>query len=201
MKTAIAVRHVHFEDLGTLEPLLHRRGYTFHYYDVGVQKLDAPEVDKADLLVVLGAPIGAFDEKTYPFLTQELRLIEQRLNHRSPLLGVCLGAQLMARVLGASVATSLRFRMAWRAWQAHLFAHISLLAFLQRGSDCPNHGNRPRIHKLFRGIIVQALTEPSLDFCHAHILALVIVNDLIPVDLANAEIPRFRMREVESADA
>ena len=103
MKTAIAIRHVHFEDLGTLEPLLHRRGYQIHCCDAGVQQLDAPEIDKADLLVVLGAPIGAFDEKTYPFLTQELRLIEQRLNRRSPLLDVCLGAQLMARVLDAAV--------------------------------------------------------------------------------------------------
>lgn len=103
MKTAIAIRHVYFEDLGALEPLLHRRGYQIRYYDAGVQELDAPEIDKADLLVVLGAPIGAFDEKTYLFLTQELRLIEERFNHRCPLLGVCLGAQLMARVLGAAV--------------------------------------------------------------------------------------------------
>jgi len=103
MKTAIAIRHVHFEDLGTLEPLLRRRGYKIHYSNVAVQELDALEVDKADLLVVLGAPIGACGEKPYPFLTQELRLIEQRLDLRSPLLGICLGAQLMARVLSAAV--------------------------------------------------------------------------------------------------
>jgi GMP synthase (glutamine-hydrolysing) len=104
MKTAIAIRHVHFENLGTLEPLLHRRGYKTEYYDVGVQQLGALEVEKADLLVVLGAPIGAGDEGTYPFLSQELRLIDQRLSTQRPLLGICLGAQLMARALGASVA-------------------------------------------------------------------------------------------------
>lgn len=104
MKIAIAIRHVHFEDLGTLGPLLHRRGYQVDYRDAGVRELHAPELEKADLLVVLGAPIGARDEKTYPFLTQELRLIEQRLELRRPLLGICLGAQLMARVLGAAVA-------------------------------------------------------------------------------------------------
>lgn len=103
MKTVIAIRHVHFEDLGTLEPLLHRRGYKIDYYDVGGRKPDAQEVDRAGLLVVLGAPIGAYDEKDYPFLTGELRLIERRLNLRSPLLGICLGAQLMARALGAAV--------------------------------------------------------------------------------------------------
>jgi len=105
MKTAIAIRHVHFEDLGTLEPLLHQRGYETHYVNAGVQDLDAAGAAKADLLVVLGAPIGATDEKIYPFLTQELRLIEQRLNDQRPLLGICLGAQLMAHVLGASVTS------------------------------------------------------------------------------------------------
>jgi GMP synthase (glutamine-hydrolysing) len=104
MKTAIAIRHVHFEDLGTLEPLLHRRGYETYYCDLGAEELDAQQVDKADLLVVLGAPIGACDESAYPFLLRELKLIERRLDRRSPLLGICLGAQLMARVLGAAVA-------------------------------------------------------------------------------------------------
>ena len=63
------------------------------------------EAAKVDLLIVLGAPIGATDEKIYPFLTQELRVIEHRLNDQRPLLGICLGAQLMAHVLGASVAS------------------------------------------------------------------------------------------------
>jgi GMP synthase (glutamine-hydrolysing) len=75
-----------------------------HYYDAGIQGLAPVEIQKANLLVVLGAPIGAFDEDVYPFLTQELNLIEQRIEARRPLLGICLGAQLMARALGASVA-------------------------------------------------------------------------------------------------
>lgn len=103
MKTAIAIRHLHFEDLGTLEPLLYRRGYKIRYCDAGVHDLKTAAVEMADLLVVLGAPIGAFDEDSYPFLTQELNLIEQRIEARRPLLGICLGAQLMARVLGAAV--------------------------------------------------------------------------------------------------
>ncbi len=104
MKTAIAIRHLHFEDLGTLEPLLHERGYNLRYGDAGVHELKAVEVEKSDLLVVLGAPIGACDENAYPFLTQELNLIERRIEARRPLLGICLGAQLMARALGAAVA-------------------------------------------------------------------------------------------------
>ena len=104
MKTAIALRHVHFEDLGTLEPLLHRHEYEVNYHDLGTRELGPGELDRADLLIVLGAPIGAHDEGIYPFLEWELRLIQQRLEDFRPLLGICLGAPLMARVLGASVA-------------------------------------------------------------------------------------------------
>lgn len=103
MKTLVAIRHVPFEDLGTLEPLLRRRGYTIHYYDIGVHELWTLDVGKIDLLIVLGGPIGAYDEQTYPFLKDELELISQRLDAQLPLLGICLGAQLMARALGAAV--------------------------------------------------------------------------------------------------
>jgi GMP synthase (glutamine-hydrolysing) len=103
MKTAVALRHVHFEDLGTLELLLVERGYRIAYRDMGAVTGRTPNVESADLLVVLGAPIGAGDEQMYPFLKSEIKWIEQRLAARRPLLGICLGAQLMARVLGASV--------------------------------------------------------------------------------------------------
>lgn len=106
--TAIAIRHLHFEDLGTLEPLLQSRGYAVRYVDAPTEDLRAPRLadDLADagLLVVLGGPIGAFDEAAYPFLADELALVRQRLDRQQPLLGICLGAQLIARALGAPVA-------------------------------------------------------------------------------------------------
>lgn len=104
MKSAVALRHIHFEDLGTLEPLLRTRGYDVQYIDPSIEDLSAPAIEQADLLVALGGPIGAFHEAIYPFLAAELELIQQRLRARRPLLGICLGAQLMARALGAQVA-------------------------------------------------------------------------------------------------
>jgi len=104
MKTALVIRHVHFEDLGTLEPLLRQRGYEVRYHDVGVDDFHALNTESPGLVVVLGAPVGAYDEAVYPFLSNELQLIGERLAARRPLLGICLGAQLMARALGATVA-------------------------------------------------------------------------------------------------
>lgn len=105
MKTALALRHIHFEDLGTLEPLLRERGFEVRYLDPAVDDLTVVDAGSADLIVALGGPIGAFDEDSYPFLAAELRLIERRLASGRPLLGICLGAQLIARLSGAKVAS------------------------------------------------------------------------------------------------
>lgn len=103
-KTVVAIRHVAFEDLGTLQPVLEQRGYTLRYCDIGVDSLTALHNAQIGLLVVLGAPIGAYDNALYPFLTPEMALITERLQQGLPTLGICLGAQLMARALGAQVA-------------------------------------------------------------------------------------------------
>ncbi|MDM8359283.1 MULTISPECIES: glutamine amidotransferase [Burkholderiales] len=103
MKTAIAIRHLDFEDLGTLEPLLASRGYAVRYLDASIDDLRTVDTAAADLLVVLGGPIGAFDDAIYPFICDELAVILQRLDSQRPLLGICLGAQLIARALGAGI--------------------------------------------------------------------------------------------------
>lgn len=103
MKTAIAIHHVCFEDLRMLEPLLEARGYAVRYVDATVDALDTLDVVSPDLLVVLGGLIGAFDDELYHFLNGDLSLIRQRLESQSALLGICLGAQLIARVLDALV--------------------------------------------------------------------------------------------------
>lgn len=112
---AVAIRHVEFEDLGTIETAFHELGYKFRYVDAPVEPIDLTAGLSCDLLVVLGGPIGAYEEQQYPFLTNELRLIEQRLKAGRAVLGVCLGAQLMARALGARVYPGPQKEIGWSA--------------------------------------------------------------------------------------
>ncbi|MCC2957570.1 glutamine amidotransferase [Massilia sp. IC2-477] len=102
-KTALVIRHLHFEDLGTLEPLLAQRGYAVRYLDPAVDAMPLAQAAAPELVVVLGGPIGAFDDDAYPFLEGELALVRARLASGRPLLGICLGAQLIARACGAPV--------------------------------------------------------------------------------------------------
>ena len=100
-KSVLALRHVAFEDLGGFEALLREAGYAIHYCDMGLD--DPLSAGEADLLAILGGPIGAYEENFYPFLKDEICLIAARLAAGKPVLGICLGAQLMARALGAGV--------------------------------------------------------------------------------------------------
>ncbi|WAH58285.1 glutamine amidotransferase [Pseudomonas silvicola] len=103
MKSAWVVRHVAFEGLGIFAEVLAQRGYSVRMLEAPVADLDDLDAGEPDLLVVLGGPIGAFDEAAYPYLGEVLRLVEQRLASGGKLLGVCLGAQLIARAMGAQV--------------------------------------------------------------------------------------------------
>ncbi len=102
-KTVLAIRHVQFENLGAFAPELARRGWTIGYRDAGIDAIEASAIDAADLLIVLGGPIGAYETHAYPFLSDEIAAIERRLASGRPMLGICLGAQLIARAAGARV--------------------------------------------------------------------------------------------------
>src|ERR1700719_2323373 len=103
MKIAAAIRHVHFEDLGAFEPTLTEQGYAVRYYEAGIHDLKSPNLLTHELLIVLGAPVGVYEEDKYPFLSDEIKLLEERLASNHPTVGVCLGAQLLARALGSRV--------------------------------------------------------------------------------------------------
>jgi GMP synthase (glutamine-hydrolysing) len=102
-RSAVALRHVAFEDLGLLAPVMEREGWDVSFCDAAVDDLLDDSIRNANLLVILGGPIGAYETDSYPFLRSEIALIEHRLARDLPTLGICLGSQLMARALGSRV--------------------------------------------------------------------------------------------------
>ncbi|MGH6674335.1 MAG: glutamine amidotransferase [Xanthobacteraceae bacterium] len=103
-KTCLAIRHVAFEDLGLLGPLVAARGYDVRYHDAGIETFAADSLIAPDLVIVLGGPIGVYERDTYPFIAHEIAGVAARLDSGKPILGICLGAQMMAAALGARVA-------------------------------------------------------------------------------------------------
>jgi GMP synthase (glutamine-hydrolysing) len=114
-RSAIAIRHVAFEDLGLLAPIMERAGWSVSFCDAPVDDLSDRAIRDADLLIVLGGPIGVYETDTYPFLTTEIALLEHRLRRELPTLGICLGAQLMARALGGRVFPGRVKEIGWGA--------------------------------------------------------------------------------------
>ncbi|MGA3263189.1 MAG: glutamine amidotransferase [Terracidiphilus sp.] len=100
---ALVLSHVTFEDLGTFEAPLGARGFQIEHVNASEARFPLPQAVSCDLLVVLGGPIGVYDQQNYPFLKDEIALIARRIEARQPILGICLGAQLMAAALGARV--------------------------------------------------------------------------------------------------
>jgi len=100
-KNCVVIRHLQFEDLGSFAEPLTAAGYQLQVLDAAIDNLTAAY--QADLTVILGGPVGVYDTALYPFLQTELLIAKQRLAEQRPLLGVCLGSQLIAAAAGAAV--------------------------------------------------------------------------------------------------
>ena len=114
MKTALAIRHIAFEDLDSFAGLLAERGYAIRYLDAGYDDLTALNPLADDLLIVLGGPIGVYEDAAYPFIRTELELLQIRLQAGRPTLGICLGCQMIAQALGARVYPGEHREIGWK---------------------------------------------------------------------------------------
>lgn len=103
MKNINVIRHIAFEDLGSLGDLLQQQNANIRYFDAAYDDLSQITLKNTDLLIILGGPIGVYEANLYPFLETEIAIIREHIHANRPTLGICLGAQLIAYALGAKV--------------------------------------------------------------------------------------------------
>jgi GMP synthase (glutamine-hydrolysing) len=103
MSRLTVFQHVAAEPLGTLHARIRARGHRIRFHNFQRDPDAQPNIDRYQGLIVLGGPMNVMDQHRHPHLTTELRTIEAALRQGKPVLGICLGAQLLAHVLGAPV--------------------------------------------------------------------------------------------------
>jgi GMP synthase (glutamine-hydrolysing) len=113
MRNVMVFQHVAHEPLGTLNPMLKAHGLRIRYFNFERDPEAAPKVEGYNGLIVLGGPMGVYEAHRHPHLYTEMKQIELALKMDIPILGICLGAQLLAHVLGAAVAQHTQWEMGW----------------------------------------------------------------------------------------
>lgn len=103
MKRLLVFQHVPHEILGTFNPLLKNAGFRIRYVNFGRTPEAIPNVEKYDGLIILGGPMCISQRDNYPHLLTEMEAIRAAMELGMPILGICLGAQLIAAALHARV--------------------------------------------------------------------------------------------------
>jgi GMP synthase-like glutamine amidotransferase len=103
MPPILVLQHAPSETLGSLEQHFREAGLVWHTFELFREVPRSVRLDRAAGLVVLGGPMNVDETDRYPFLGPEVAWIRQAIDIGTPLLGICLGAQLLAKALGARV--------------------------------------------------------------------------------------------------
>lgn len=113
MRKVLVFQHVAHKILGTLNPTLKSHGLNMRYVNFERTPDEQPSMQKYNGLIVLGGHMGVYEADKYKHIKVEMQLIEEALKKDIPVLGICLGAQLLAHVLGAPVRKSNEKEIGW----------------------------------------------------------------------------------------
>ena len=109
----LVFQHVPYEPLGTLDPLLKELGFRIRYVNFGRNPEHVPSLDGYAALIVLGGPMNSDQIDTYPNLITEMEILREAVERDMSVLGICLGAQLLARSLGGTVQRNPTREIGW----------------------------------------------------------------------------------------
>jgi GMP synthase (glutamine-hydrolysing) len=109
----LVFQHVPYEPLGTLDSLLKKSGFRIRYVNFGRNPKTRPTLDKYAALIILGGPMNADQIDSYPNLQTEVEVIREAIDRDMSVLGICLGAQLLAKALGGSICRNPDREIGW----------------------------------------------------------------------------------------
>ena len=107
------LQHVPFEGLGAIESWIINKGHTLTKTALYDTTPVFPKTNEFDLLIILGGPMSVNDEDVYPWLKPEKDFIRSTIEAEKKILGICLGAQLIANTLGAKVYPNREKEIGW----------------------------------------------------------------------------------------
>lgn len=106
------IQHVKFEVPGTITEWIEKKNHSFSTTDL-YENENFPEIDTFDLLIVMGGPMNIYEYEKYPWLKREKAFLEKTIGDGKTVLGICLGAQLLADALNAKVFKNQYKEIGW----------------------------------------------------------------------------------------
>lgn len=109
--SVLILKNISSEGPGTIEDFF--RENDTHFRVVDCDKEEIPSTENFDVLIMMGGPMSVNEEETYPFLRREIALVKKSIDDGKKVFGVCLGAQIMAKALGARVYRGPQPEIGW----------------------------------------------------------------------------------------
>ena len=113
MSDFLVLQHIDCEDLGTIEQAMIHRGISYRYVRLFDGDPLPEDIKNYSGLIILGGPMNVYEEDVYPYLKGEDILIKEAIKRRIPVLGICLGGQLIAKATGAKVNKGAKKEIGW----------------------------------------------------------------------------------------
>jgi len=144
--SVLIIKNITTEGPGTIEDFLRKEDIPFSIVELGLGELPPP-LERFDTLIIMGGPMAVYEMDEYPHLMVESRIIREAINRNTRILGICLGAQMVAHCLGAEVYPGAHKEIGW--YDIELTGDGLKDPFMRRLAIHPRVGDFWRSFKVF----------------------------------------------------